>query len=242
MNQAEEEMVMFNIGREISKRYSLEEAIRSGVSKHLHEAFRREDERLGNLDRWTQRRVYDENMAKVSLVLEADDSAEHCYQNLIREIDVEAENGIYLVGTEFQNDMLRRLANDPGISGELHLEIPSVAQSLFVDELEHSTDNMDLVWVTIQARYDRAQLDASVSELVMRFMLDSAEATGDITNALRALMYSSHEDTVRRICDLPSLLDERESRDLVIMVFELEKRSGSYDERIRTIGKRAGTV
>jgi len=135
--------------------------------------------------------------------------------------------------------VLRRLADDPGISGELHLDVPSVAQSLFVDELEHSNNNMDLVWVTIQARYDRAQLDASVSELVMRFMLDSAEATDDMTNALRALMYSSHEDTVRRI---PSLLDERESRDLVIMVFELEKRCGSYDERIRVIGKRAGTV
>jgi len=226
---------MFNMSHESSKRYSLEEAIRSGVAKHLNDAFRREDERLGNLDRWTQRRVYDENMAKVSLVLEADDSA-------IREIDIEAENGIYLVGTKLQNDVLRRLADDPGISGELHLDVPSVAQSLFVDELEHSNNNMDLVWVTIQARYDRAQLDASVSELVMRFMLDSAEATDDMTNALRALMYSSHEDTVRRICDLPSLLDERESRDLVIMVFELEKRCGSYDERIRVIGKRAGTV
>jgi hypothetical protein len=76
----------------------------------------------------------------------------------------------------------------------------------------------------------------------MRFMLDSAEATDDITNALRALAYSFHEDTVRRICDLPSMLDERESRDLVIMVFELEKRSGSYNERIRAIGKRAGTL
>jgi len=76
----------------------------------------------------------------------------------------------------------------------------------------------------------------------MRFMLNSAQATDDMTNALRALMYSFHEDTVRRICDLPSLLDERESRDLIIMVFELEKRSGSYVERIRTIGRRAGTV
>ncbi len=76
----------------------------------------------------------------------------------------------------------------------------------------------------------------------MRFMLDSAEVTDDMTNALRALLYSFHEDTVRRICDLPSLLDERESRDLVIMVFELEKRSCSYDERIPTICRRAGTL
>jgi len=233
---------MVNIDRKISKRYPIEEAIRSGVSAHLHDAFDRGYQGLTKLDHWTRRRVYDENMAKVALVLEADDSAEHCYQNLIREIDVEAENGIYLVGTASQNDMLQGLADDPGVSGELHLEVPSVARSLFVDELEHSNKDMDLVWVTIQARYDRAQLDASVSELIMRFLLDSAEATDDMTNALRALMYSLHEDTVRRISELPSLLDERESRDLLIMVVELEKRSGSYDERIRAICKRAGTL
>ena len=76
----------------------------------------------------------------------------------------------------------------------------------------------------------------------MSFMLDTAEATDDMTNALRALMYSFHEDTVRRICDLPSLLDERESRDLIIMVFELEKRSDNYHERIRTLCRRAVTL
>ncbi len=75
----------------------------------------------------------------------------------------------------------------------------------------------------------------------MCFMLDSADATDDMTNAMRALLYSYHEDAVRHVCDLPSLLDERESRDLIIMVAELGKRSGSYNERIRTICKRAGT-
>jgi hypothetical protein len=225
-----------------TKSYPIEEAIRTGVSKFLYDAFAREDGGLGNLDKWTQRRVYDENMAKVSLVLEADDPAEHCYQNLIREIDIEAESGIFLVGTESQNGVLRALAKDPGISGELHLEVQSVAQSLFVDELEHSKDDLDLVWVTIQARYDRARIDASVSELVMRFLLDSAEATDDMTKALRALLYSFHENTVRHICDLPSLLDDRASRDLLIMVFELERRSGSYEKRIRAICERAGTL
>ena len=61
-------------------------------------------------------------------------------------------------------------------------------------------------------------------------------------STMRALLYSYHEDTVRHVCNLPSLLDERESRDLRIMVFELEKRSGSYEERIRAIGERAGTL
>lgn len=232
---------MFRIERRNSKQYSVEEAVRGGVSKHLYDAFRRPDEYLGNFDQWTRQRVYGENMAKVELVLEADDPAEDCYQNLIREIDIEAENGIYLIGSEFQSDALSGLAEDPGISGQLHLDVPSVARSLFADELAHSKDNSDRVWVTIQARFQRAHLDASVSELVMRFLLDSADAADDMSNALRAMLYSYHEDAVRHVCDLPTLLDDRESRDLTIMVIELEKRCGNYNDRIRAICKRAGT-
>ena len=200
------------------------------------------DDGIGNLDKWTQMRIRNEIMAKLALLFEADDRAEHCYQNLIREIDVEAENGIYLVGTESQSDELRHLSKDPGVSGLLHFRIRSVAESMFADELEHSTDDLDLVWVTIQARYDRARLDASVSALVMSYLLDSATATDDMTQALRSLLYAFHEDLVRRVCDLDSVLDERESRDLLVMVLELERRCGSYDERIRAICKRAETL
>jgi len=233
---------MLNLHGKRSKRYSIEEAIRSSVAQHLYDTFRSDDEKFGELNKWTQRHIDAENMAKVELMLEADDSAEHCYQDLIREIDIEAENGIYLVGTELQNDALRRLAEDPGISGQLHLEVPSVAQSLLADELDRSKNETDRVWVTIKARYDRAHLDASVSELVMRFLLDSGDVTDDMTNAMRALLYSFHEDNIRHVCDLPSLLDEREARELMIMVAELEKRSGSYDQRTREIRERAGTA
>lgn len=225
--------------RKVPKNYPIEEAIRTAVSNHLYEAFVMDNDGIGNLDKWTQRRVRNENMAKVALLLESDDPAEHCYQNLVREIDVEAENGIYLVGTETQNDELRHLAEDPGVSGTLRFQVRSVAETMFADELEHSNDDLDLVWVTLKARYDRARLDASVSEVVMRFLLDSSDATDDMTNALRGLLYSFHEDLVRRICDLPSLLDERESRDLLVMVLELEKRCGSYDARIHLIQERA---
>jgi hypothetical protein len=225
--------------RKSPKSLPIEEVIRSAVSNHLYDTFASDEGGIGCLDKWTQRRVYDENMAKVALLLEDEDPAEHCYQNLIREIDTEAENGIYLVGTKGQDNVLRRLVDDPGISGELYLEVDSTAQRLYADEVAHSSENMDLVWVTIQARYDRARLDASVTELVMRYLLNSVVATEDMTNALRALLYSFHEDLVRRVCDLPSILDERESRDLLVMVLELEKRCGSYDERIRLIQERS---
>jgi len=233
---------MLNLYGKHSKRYPIEEAIRNAGSKHLYDAFCGAEGEFGDVDKWTQRQIHAENMAKVELVLEADDSAEHCYQDLIREIDIEAENGIYLVGTELRNDALGRIADDPAVSGQLHVEIPSIAQAEFVDELGRSNDKMDRVWVTIKARYDRAHLDASVSELVMRFLLDSRDVTDDMTNAMRALLYSYHEDNVRHVCDLPTLLDERESRDLMIMVAELEKRSGSYDQRTREIRERAGTA
>jgi len=222
-----------------TKAYPIEEAIRIGVSKHLYEAFVMDNDGIGKVDKWTQNRVRNENLAKVALLFESDDPAEHCYQNLVREIDVEAENGIYLVGSELQNDQLQHLADDPGVSGLLRFQVRSVAETMFADELEHSDDDLDLVWVSLKARYDRARLDASVSELVMRYLLDSAEATDDMTNALRGLLYSFHEDLVRRICDLPSLLGERESRDLLVMVLELEKRCGSYDQRISQIQERA---
>jgi hypothetical protein len=228
--------------RKDKKAYPLEDAIRTAVSNLLYEAFVMDDDGIGKLDKWTQRRIRNENMAKIALVLESDDPAEHCYQNLIREIDSEAENGIYLVGTETQNDELRELADDPGISGLLRFQIRSVAKSLYPDELEHSTDDLDLVWVTVQAGYDRARLDASVSELAMRFLSDSAEATDDMTKALRALSYAFHEDMIRRVTDLPSLLGERESRDLLVMVLELEKRCGSYEDRIRLIEERAESL
>ena len=58
-----------------------------------------------------------------------------------------------------------------------------------------------------------------------------AEAARDMSNAIRALQYAFHEDVIRRRCDLPRLLDDRDERDLVIMVTELAKRSGSYEAR-----------
>ena len=122
---------MLNLNHRISRRFPVEEAIRAAVSRHLGKCFRDGREGFASLDKWTERRIRAENMAKIDLVLEADDPGEHCYQNLIRELDIEAENGIFLVGTEYQDDRLRALAEDPGISGELHLEVPVVAQSLF---------------------------------------------------------------------------------------------------------------
>jgi hypothetical protein len=232
---------MLSLVGEKTDRFARTEAIHADVSGFLYEAFSSDDGLLGNVDRWTQRRVTIENLAKVELVLAAVDPVEHCYQNLIREIDNEAETGIYLVRSDARDDTLRNLVSEPGVSGELFREVAEIAPTLFADELRHSDDQLDLVWVTITARYDRARVDAEVSKILMGRLMDDTDIAADMADAIRTLMYSLHEDVTRRRCELPLLLDERETRDLVLMVSELEKRAGSYVERVREIENKAGT-
>ena len=100
------------------KRYSLAEAIQASISSYLYDAYAADFGLLGDLDRWTQRRITDENMAKLALVLEAEDATEACYRDLIREIDIEAESGIYLVKPGAADEHLQRLLGDAGGSDQ----------------------------------------------------------------------------------------------------------------------------
>lgn len=216
--------------------------LRNEVAAYLYDVFAAEDSALASLDRWTQRRVIDENMAKIALVLESDDPVEHCYQNLIREIDTEAEVGIYLVGTHRGPLELGILASEPGVSGELHRQMDCIAPVVFADELAHSKEGMDIVWVTIQARFDRARIDATVSEMIMAHLQDDDIGVTDMADALRSLLYSFHEDLARRLSNLPPALNERSTRELVTMISELAERAGDYESRVEAITGRAGTA
>lgn len=229
---------MNNRGRTTTTQFSIADAARARVATYLYEVYAADDGLLGNLDRWTQRRVTEENMAKLALVFESGDPAEACYRDLIREIDCEAETGIYLAASDSESRHLRRVVDEPGVSGALYGAIEAIAPVLFADEVAHSDAELDLVWVTIEARHDRAHVDARVSEIIMTHLLNDANAARDMSNALRALLYSFHEDVVRRRCGLPRLLDDRDERDLVIMVTELARRSGSYEQRLVSIRER----
>ena len=232
---------MLNLVNDDSKRYSLIEAIRADVSARMYEAFSAEDGVLSNLDRWTQRKVAFENLAKIDLTLEARDPVEYCHQNLIRELDSEAEYGIYLFNDAIAREELVTLTDDAGISGELGLEIDAVAPSLFADEFAHSDASLDLVWITIRARYGRARIDARVSESIMGFLLDDAEVARDMIEALRTMLYSAHEDVTRRRCGLEPQLRERGAKEIALMVDELRERAGDYYARADEISRRADT-
>ena len=224
-----------------SKRYSLSETIHAEVSRFLYQAFTADSGLLSNVDRWTQRRVTMENLTKIELAHASDDPVEYCYQNLIREIDAEAQTGIFLVGKDTYDSSLGLLANEPGVSGELRDEVAYIAPTLFADALTHSNDQLDIVWVTIRARFERARVDAEVSKIAMGILMRNSDAAEDMAAALRSLMYPFHEHAARHQCKLPSLLDERQARELMIMVSQLEKRAGDYENRIHEITSRADT-
>jgi hypothetical protein len=230
---------MKSLNRNGTNSFSLTDEIRFRITAYLSHLYDDDEGLLGNLDHWTQRRIIDENLAKLALVLESDDAAESCYRDLIREIDTEAETGIYLVRPDSTSRHLRRLIDDPGVSGELQSEITRIAPVMFVEETSRSSEDLELVWARIQASHDRAHVDATVSEIILSYYLDDAESARDMSNAMRALQYSFHEDVVRRKCALPPLLDDRDNRALLIMVSELTLRSGSYEERATEIRRRA---
>lgn len=223
-------------------RFSLFDAMRAEITDYLQQHFAPGIGLLGNLDRWTQQRIADENLAKLELILESDGPAEACYRDLIREIDAEAESGIYLARADAESAHLRTVVDEPGVSGELYRAMPEVAPVLFADEVAHSAEGLDLVWVTVRACHDRAHVDAGVSGIIMSFLVDDRDSVLDMTHAMRALQYSFHEDVVRRRCHLPVLLGDRENRDLLIMVSELAERAGCYEKRSAEIRKTANTT
>lgn len=225
---------------ESAKKIVAATAAQKEVATFLYDAFSDEASAMSGLDRWTQRRVTDENLAKLALVFEADDPVEYCYQNLLRELGTEAETGIYRVSPAAANSELRELARDPGLSGKLRLEMHKIAPAIFADELDHSNAGMDLVWVTIEARYDRAKLDASVSEIIMRHISDDENSVADMIMALRSLLYSFREDRARRISGLPSFLSDRATRELMTMIDDLTERGGDFEQRVKDIAVRTG--
>lgn len=232
---------MRSANRKEIKSYTLPEAVQATIAEHLYEIYNDRAGLIGRLDRWTQQRITDENLAKVLLVLESDKPAEACYRDLVREIDIEAESGIYLTRQDARPDHLQRVSDEPGVSGRLHEEIATIASTVFPDEADRSADEFDLVWVSIQACHDRAHLDASVSAIIMGFLMNDADAVNDMTAVMRALMYTYQENVVRRRCDLPSLLQEIELRDLRTMVTEMRERSGNYEDRASEIRRKADT-
>lgn len=181
-------------------------AARNDVAAFLYNAISAENSALSSLDRWTQHRLTDENMAKVALVFEADNPVEHCYQNMVREIDTEAKYGVLRASPASKNKVF------------------------------------DRVGTSIEARFERAKVDTKVSEIVMQHLSLDADSVGDMSSAMRSLLYSYHEELMRQQSGLPVELNERSTRELSWMIADLTERGGNFEQRIAEIRGRAGTA
>ena len=116
-----------------------------------------------------------------------------------------------------------------------------MAPTLFNDELAHSNDQLDLVWVTIRARFERARVDAEISKTALGILMQDPDVAQDMAYALRSLMYAHHEHAARQSCGLPTLLDKQQARELSVMVAQLEQRAGDYADRVLEITSKADT-
>ena len=202
--------------------HSLLDAARAKIAEYLNDECRNGESCLGNLDRWSQQRIVDESLAKAALVFAADDPAEACYRDLIREIDTEAASGIYLIRKDARPEHLRQLLDETGVSGELHQNLETIE--------------------TAGLNHDRAHVDATVSALIMSFLMDDAQSVQDMMRAMRALAYAFHEDDVRRRFGLERLLEQSDRRIVKILVTTLTERSGNFNKRAGEIRRKADTL
>lgn len=212
--------------------------INDAVAAFLNDRFSESDGHMARLDRWTQQSVAVQNQAKRALVLEANDPTERCYANLIQEINLEAESGIYFATPAGNAARLQRLAGKSGMSGRLFQHLAEVASIVFPNELRIADGKRDLLWASIEARYDRANLDAEVSELILMHLMEMEDVAADMADTLRCTFYAYHENRIRQLCALPSLLDDRTAKHLAEVVADLLERSSSRGHRTSsTIGR-----
>ncbi len=210
-------------------------SIEDAVSAHLQDRLGHHDCAMSRADRWLQHRTVVASLEKVKFVLNTDDPAEDCYARLVREIDAEAAHGVFLVTPAANAAQLDRLAGKSGISGRLFRHLPDIAPLLFADELAQCNHKLGSVWAIIEARYDRANLDAEVSELMLMHLTDDEESAADASDELRRIFYASHEDEVRRRCGLPNLIDDQTRGNLMTMVSGLRRKTSRQSDRISQI-------
>lgn len=187
--------------------------VEDAVASYLNDILAGDEHLQANLDRWSRKQVAADNLDKVRLVMSAECPLDRCRANLVREIDAEAESGIYLATPAGSVAQLQRLAGRSGMSGRLFQHMASIAPIVFANDMQHFAGGVDLLWAVLEARYTRARIRVEVSELTLMHLLDADDQAVDLTDDIRNTLYTFHEDRVRRRCDLARILSRRASQD-----------------------------
>ena len=216
---------MFRQSLDHSTQRTAETDLIGAVAALINDHFDGSDGPVARLDRWTRQCIAVENQARLSRILKSADPVEACVATLIRDIDREAEFGIYLATPAGNAAQLNRLTGEPAMSGRLFQYLSVVAPVMFQRERALEPERPELVWSTVEARYERASLDSDVAELILLSLLDDEEEVADLVDSLRARFYAYHEDRVRRRCRLPHLLDAGTTRTLHTDIAALRERA-----------------
>jgi hypothetical protein len=219
------ETMMFRLIQGGKPNTSQDQQVAQDVAAFLDQRFVEYGPDMSGLDRWTQLRIGTGNRQKLAGVFASDDPPTRCYRNLVREIDTEAEAGIYLSAPAGGAARLRMLTGESGLTGRLHQHLPEIAASLCPNDFVSSAENVELAVATMQSRFERANIDAEVSELILMHLLHDEDEVADTADSLRALFYAYHEHRARCRFDLPRHLGDQASRRIAVDVANL--RNGS---------------
>jgi hypothetical protein len=233
---------MIHLVKEQPRRHEHAATLQESVTYYLDDRFGSGSLMPAFDDLSSQRIIALESRVKLALTIESNDPVEFAYQNLIREIDTEAKFGILLSSPAGKAAHLLRSSGKAGRYGNLHKLIAEIGPVLFAEEYYGSGRQLDQVLIGINSRYDRANLEAEVSELILIHLLGDADEAANRADELRALFYAYHEDSVRRRFDLAPMQSTFASRRLADDVRNLTDRAGDYAERVAAIRERAGTA
>ena len=207
--------------------------IHDAIAGFLHDSFASGDRPMGRNERWSQQRITVANQEKLADILAAPAPVRRCIAKLTNDIHTEAAAGILLATPAGNAAMLHRLKGESAMTGRLFQYLESVAPVLFAEEFDRLGKDLCLLSAAIEARYDRANLDAEVSELILMYLLPEHEAAEDIADELRATLYAYHEDRVRRLCGLGLALSDTASARLNSAVGQMLDDARECDGRLR---------
>jgi hypothetical protein len=206
--------------------------IHDAIAGFLHDSFASDDRPLARIDRWSQQRITVANQGKLADILSAPNPVGRGIARLTSDIHAEASAGVLLATPAGNAAMLQRLAGESGLTGRLFQHLETIAPVLFADEFQQLGKDLSLMSANIEARFDRSNLDAEVSELILMYLLPGDETVADIADDLRKTLYGFHEDRIRRSCGLPSSISETSSQKLAQRVSNLLADDPHFSDRL----------
>lgn len=207
--------------------------VHDAIAGFLHDSFASGDRPLGRSERWFLQQITVANQEKLADILASPVPVQRCMANLTNDIHAEAAAGVLLATPAGNAALLHRLKGESAMTGRLFQYLETVAPVLFAEEFDRLGRDLSVLSSAIETRYERANLDAEVTELILMYLLPEDEAAEDIADELRSTLYAYHENRIRRLCGLGLSLNDTASQSLNSMVGQMLDDAREYGDRLR---------